>query len=147
MAESLQFNGIKLSNGRVEIVPGSLVLLNPELEGKGRRVWGVWAFDALAPCDLAGAAEGRCLGPLMGYLSDRDDLWKRRGGGRPSFEGGADASERRLQVLDMLLLAIATLERSGAVEGEEYGLAWAMFDMASTDGLIPMGRTDFIIEG
>ncbi|OUN41801.1 hypothetical protein [Enorma massiliensis] len=144
MAEGLQFIGIKLSNGRVEIVPGSLVLLNPELEGKRRRVWGVWAFDALAPCDLVGAAEGRCLGPLMGYLSDRDDLWRR---GSHRFEGRSDASERRLQVLSMLLLAIATLEQSGAVEGEEYGLAWAMFDMASTGGLIPMGRTDFIIEG
>lgn len=147
MNGDFRLSGIRLSGGRIEIVPANLMLLNQELEGERRYVWGIWAFDAFAPCDLVGAAEGRCLGPLMGYLSDRDDLWRYGGGGRERFAGRADASECGIQVLDMLLLAAVALERSGAVEGEMYGLAWAMFDMTSTADFVPMGHTEFIVEG
>lgn len=141
MSPTSKFSGIKLSEGRLEIVPASLVLLNPGLEGRRRHIWGIWAFDIEEPCDLVGAAEGRCLGPLMGYLSDRDDLWKHGRDGQTGFANRGIASNRRCQTLDMLLQAMAALEQSGSASGKVFGLAWAMFDMTSPDCPIPMGST------
>lgn len=133
------FRIVRLSGGRREAVPSSISLLNPELEGEAERLWGVWAFDVDDPCDLVGASEGRCVGQLMGFLSDRDDLWKFGQHAPARFIDESDAEDCKAQVLEMQRLAINALDESGAVGDRTVVLAWAMYDMMSTESVIPMG--------
>lgn len=133
--------GVKLSGGRPEIVPSTTALLNPSLEGKRAHLWGVWAYDTDSPCDLRGAAEGRCLGPLMAYLSDRDDLWK-FGQHKPArFIDKADANDCKTQVLELQGLALDLLKGTGATGDKTFVVAWAMFDMMSPESTTPMGTS------
>lgn len=137
--------GVKLSSGRPEIVPSTTALLNPSLEGKRSHLWGVWAYDIDVPCDLRGAADGGCLGPLMGYLSDRDDLWK-FGQHKPArFIDEADANDCKTQVLELQELALDLLKRTGATGDKTFVIAWAMFDMLAAESTTPMG-TSFAIQ-
>lgn len=137
-------NGIKkvgLSGGRFELVPAGTVLLNPGLEGKRSHVWGVWAFDVDAPCGLAAAARGKCLGALMAYMSDRVDLYK-YGQHKPArFIDAADAEDCKEQAVELQKLAIDQLEKSGATDGKTFVIGWAAFDMMAQTKTVPMGTS------
>ncbi len=141
MEKKNAFKKISLADGRFEIVPGSTVVLNPEKEGRRRRAWGVWAFDVEAPCDQAGAADGKCVGPIMAYLSDRDDLYK-FGQHRPArFVGQADADDCRAQAAELYELAFKYLDENGYLGGRAYAIGWAMFDMMHSTSTAPMGTS------
>lgn len=131
---------IELLDGRFEIVPGSIVLLNPELEGERARLWAVWAYEADAPCDIDGVLSGRGLGPLMGYFSDREDLWK-FGQHKPArFIDAADAEDCRSQAFELQELALDLLDREDATGGKMFVIAWGMFDMFAS-GPMPVGTS------
>lgn len=142
--ENGNVGGVKkvgLSGGKLELVPAGAVLLNPDLEGARAHVWGVWAFDVDAPCDLVGAADGKCLGPLMAYMSDRDDLWK-FGQHKPArFIDEADAEDCKCQVSELQGLALDRLKDSGADAGKTFVIGWAMFDMMAQSRTAPMGTS------
>ena len=129
----MKFRAVKLSGGRFEVVPDALVLLNPDAEGKRAFVWGVWCCEADRPCDQVGACEGRAVGPVMGYLSDRDDLWKLPQHGLGAFEADGDALECGSQVAELQRLALAELTGRGLLAGGPYVMAWAAFDMWHAD--------------
>lgn len=120
-----KFGSVRLAGGRFEIVPSELVLLNGEHEGSRAHLYGVWAFDCTRPCDMAGAAEGRCVGRMMGYLSDSPDLDPRLP------ENAEDASA-------MVDAALQELVREGALGGGDYSLAWAKFDMTRPSSVCRM---------
>ncbi len=132
---------VKLSGDRFELVPSTLVLLNPSLEGKRAHLWGVWAYDVDHPCDLCGAGYGKCLGPLMGYFSDRNDLWK-CGQHKPArFIDEADANDCMNQGGELMKLAAELIIETGAAGDKTIVVAWAMFDMMSTELTTPMGTS------
>lgn len=136
-----KFRSVKLSGGRFEVTPGDIVVLNPSLEGARARLWAVWVYDVENPCDLSGAANGGCLGPLMAYLSDRDDLWK-LGQHKPArFIDEADAEDCKEQVEELQELALDQIEKSGAADGKTFAIGWAMFDMMSPEKTVPMGTS------
>lgn len=112
-----KFCSVRLRNGRFEVVPGGIVILNAEQEGRRSHLWAVWAMDCTAPCDMAGAAEGRCVGPLMGFLSDRSDLDPRK-------------PENAPEATSLIDKALTELTHKGALRTRDYSLAWARFDMA-----------------
>lgn len=141
MASNQAVKRIELLDGRFEIVPGSTVLLNPELEGRRSHVWGVWALDMESPCDLNGAASGKCLGPLMAYMSDREDLWKFGKHKRARFIDEADAEDCRSQTFELQKLTLDLIDKSGATDGRTFVIAWAMFDMMSKEKTVPMGTS------
>lgn len=137
---------VSLSKGGFELVPAGTVLLNPGLEGKRSHVWGVWAFDADAPCDLAGAADGKCLGPLMAYMSDRGDLWK-FGQHKPArFIDAADAEDCKEQAIELQKLALDEIEKSGAADGKAFVIGWAIFDMMAQTKTVPMGTSFTLVK-
>lgn len=132
---------VNLSGGKSELVPGGTVLLNPDLEGKRAHVWGVWAYDVDAPCDLVGAADGKCIGSLMAYMSDRDDLWK-CGQHKPArFVDAADAEDCKRQAAELFELAFEQVDKSGAAAGKTFVIAWAIFDMMSQAKTVPVGTS------
>lgn len=136
-----KFKRVMLSGGESELVPGGTVLLNPDLEGKRAHVWGVWAYDVDAPCDLVGAADGKCLGSLMAYMSDRDDLWK-CGQHKPArFVDATDAEDCKMQSAELFELAFEQVDKSGAAAGKTFVIAWAMFDMMAQAKTVPVGTS------
>lgn len=126
---------VKLSDGVSEIVPRTTVLLNPSLEGNLAHLWGVWAYDIDSPCDLYGAIDGRCLGPLMAYLSYRDDLWKCGQHKLEHFIDEADAKDCMSQAAELQRLALDTLNKAEAIGDKTIVIAWAMLDMMSTGSM------------
>ena len=142
----VRFALVRLSGGRCRIVPGSLVLLNPEHEGARAHIWGVWAHAADEACDLTDAAAGRCEGPLMGYFSDRDDLWKFGQHGTVTFRDRDDSADCKEQALILQLSALGCLTRAGMEAEGPLVLAWALLDTAGPDLTTPMG-TSFAFEG
>lgn len=141
MQKENPFKKIELAGGRFEIVPGGTVVLNPAEEGTRRYAWGVWAFDVEAPCDQAGAADGKCVGPIMAYLSDRDDLYK-YGQHRPArFVDKADAEDCEAQAAELQSLAISHLDENGYFGGRTYAIGWAKFDMFNPTSPAPMGAS------
>ena len=133
------FEKVMLSGGRLELVPAGTVLLNPALEGRRARIWGVWAFDPDAPCDLVGAANGKCLGPLMAYLSDRDDVWKFGQEVPARFASAVDAGDCMAQALELQTLALGQIEQLVVDVRRPFAFGWAMFDMASNAKTARMG--------
>lgn len=112
-----KFCSVRLKGGRFEVVPRDIVILNAGQEGHRSHLWAVWAMDCAAPCDMTGAAEGRCAGPLMGFLSDWSDLDPRKPESAPETASLIDG-------------ALRELSRTGALRTGDYSLAWARFDMA-----------------
>lgn len=132
---------IKLANGRFEIVPSHTVLLNPSREGEAMYAWGVWAFDVESPCGFMDAAYGNSVGPLMAYLSDRNDLWK-FGQHKPArFVDENDVEECRKDVIELHNLAIKEINKLSGLEGKTFVVAWAMFDMFATEQKVPVGTS------
>lgn len=135
---------IELANGRFEIVPSRTVMLNPSREGKAMYVWAVWAFDVESPCGFLDAACGNSVGPLMAYLSDRNDLWK-LGQRKPArFVDKNDVEECRRDAVELRNLAVEEINNHGGFEGRTFVLAWEMLDMLGPEKTVSVG-TGFVL--
>ena len=71
----MDFKVIPLSDGKFQIVPANLVVLNPDMVGKRKHLFFVWAFPLDAPLSLDDVVEGKGAAPLCGYLSDHEEPW------------------------------------------------------------------------
>lgn len=138
------FKAIKLAKDRFEIVPRHTVVLNPSREGEAMYAWGVWAFDVESPCGFMDAAHGDGVGPIMAYLSDRNDLWK-FGQHKPArFVDENDVEECRKDAVELHNLAIEEISKHGGLEGKTFVVAWMMLDMFGAEQTVPVG-TGFAI--
>ena len=140
MVAFAQDDRIRLADGRVEAVPHSTVLLNPELEGRRAHLWGVFAFDLDTTAGL------RTIGPYMAYLSDRDDLWLFGQHEPARFVNEADADACMAQAVELQELALCHLAESGADEGRPFAIGWSSIDRMHEWGFSPIG-TSYPITG
>lgn len=140
--EDGKFRGVKLSGGRFEIVPGGAVLLNPDEEGKRDYAWAVWACEEGKPCNFGEAGhEGKGIGPVMVYLSDREDLYV-FGQHKPArFASDADGADCQAQTGELLMLALDAIEANGGTGGKAFFVAWQKLDMMNPNGRAEVGTS------
>lgn len=121
----MPFSAVRLDGGVVMPVPRGSVILNDEKEGEAAVAWCVWAYDTSNPCALDGAVRGKCEGPAMVYLSDRDDLYKFGQHKPAAFAGPEDAEDCKAQTMELQELAVSYLSGISALGDGTYQLAWA----------------------
>ena len=67
---------VALADGRKQVVPSGLVLINPDREGKAQYLYYAWGIRFDKPCTFADTARGKGVTSLYGYLTDCKDLYK-----------------------------------------------------------------------
>lgn len=70
------FATVTLANGKMELIPKNLVMLNPESQEHAQYLYFVWPFKADAPISFKDVLCSEPKAPLYGYFTDHIDLYK-----------------------------------------------------------------------
>lgn len=133
-----------LADGRTEVVPSNLQILNPSEEGKRRFLYFVWAMPperAGAPGTLDECAEGRGLCRPFGWLTDFEDLFKIGRHDAPMLRERYDLVKKDYLAMAQALAEAVDRELS---KGTWWTYAWMRCD--SVGGDTPVGTAVHAIE-
>lgn len=135
---------ILLANGRMEVAPSSLVLLNPAEEGKRSCLYFVWAMPperANVLGMLQECAEGHGLCNPFGWLTDHVDLYMVGRHDSPMRRGRFDDVKKDYLAMAQALAAAVDRELP---KGVWWTYAWMRCD--SLGGETPIGTATHAIE-
>lgn len=128
------FCRVELADGRAQIVPGGIKLLNPEREGDALNLYLVWAYKDGEQADLDAAIRGGALGTLMGFFTDHADLYAM---GRHDVVLLRDHfEEMRGDFVELMRLVIDAVDPVVA-KGDEWSYAFCLCDCMGAE--VPVG--------
>ena len=136
--------GVDLADGRKQIVPGNLEILNPGEEGRRSCLYLVWMIDpehADDPEDFRDCAEGRGICHPFGWLTDFQDLYKLGRHDTPMLHSRFEAAAR--DYMAMLGALLAAAERN-LPKGTWWTFAWMVCDCMG--GEVPVGTAPYAFE-
>lgn len=136
--------GVSLAEGRKQIVPGNIEILNPEEEGKRACLYLAWIIDPAHtenPEGFQDCVEGRGLCHPFGWFTDFQDLYKLGCNNTPMPRARFEAATKDYMAMLDALLAAAERELP---RGTWWTFAWMICDCMGRE--VPVGTAPYAIE-